>query len=131
MKVHQLIKTTTKKNGFTLVELVASIAIFGMLTVLLIVSFQYYNTKTKVRKKAYTQNLLNRLVTQYYKDHLDYPTENQLIALINRIYPNKEDINTLKNDKCLQNADPFTNLSQLGWQADNNDKISIILDACP
>ena len=128
---HQILTAIRNKNGFTVIEVIASVAIFSMLSTLVFVAFQHYEAQTKGRKKTYTHNLLNRLVTQYYKDHLSYPTETQLIDLIKRVYPNQDDINTLKNEKCLQEADPLTSLSQLGWQADNNNKVSIILDACP
>ena len=119
------------RNGFTLIEMVATFAIFTLLTGILFLAFDSYTQRTDTKKVEDTHTLLNRLLTQYYKDHIRYQTEEQVIELSNRIYPNPADINMLKNPNCLKPFSHLTNLDQIGWQANNSTKVSAILNPCP
>lgn len=72
-------------SGMTLIELLASMSITLVLTVLLLPSIQYALVRANVSKVMIDMNSIKNALNHYYADHSDYPSANDLLSHISKI----------------------------------------------
>ena len=84
----------------------------------------FFKTQQKIQETAAsinTLNTLNRLLNNYYANHLSYPSEQVFINQLKMICPSVQKLKPYVNPKCkqnfqgIQNLDAFQHLLQLGW----------------
>lgn len=78
-------KINSIKTGFTLVELLVSIAIIGILTAVLMPNFIGSRQKAKDSQRIQELDSVKKALRMYYNDHQDFPVGTQCTDCLNSI----------------------------------------------
>lgn len=85
--------TTTRRNGFTLIELMIIVTIIGILAAIVIPTFSNANETAKSGALASQLNTVKKSLVMYKTDHNGiYPTDAQLITNQWQVLTNSTDI---------------------------------------
>lgn len=90
-----------KQNGFTLVELLVTVAVVGILAAIAVPSYESYVTKSKIKGAQSDLVALSLVMENYYQKQLGYPT--------------KTAANTAES-RCVAATGSTATCSASGWQ---------------